>query len=140
MKMWINEIKDLDLIFISIQALIPALKSSRKDIFKNANMENFYSIIEKTEKDVKYASVNANSISEISGIPRATCIRKLEKLVKLGMLVKEIKSKRFHINQTTSDRSKRITTQENIKFTINVFSEFLSIVLQALTRNQKIKV
>jgi len=139
MKMWMDEIKDLDLIFIAIQALIPALKSTKKDTFKKSNMDNFYSIVGKTDKDGKYSSISANSISQISGIPRPTCIRKLEKLVKLGMLVKENKSKRFLINQTTLDRSKYITTKDNVVFTINIFSEFLSIALQALTRNQRKK-
>ena len=139
MRMWQKEINDVDLIFITIQALIPALKYTDINTSKTSvNNENFYSIIGKA--NLKYRtsdkSINASSISEVSGIPRATCIRKLHRLVKLGMLVKETKTKRYYINQSTSDRTKFITKKENVKYTVNIFCEFLSVIVSALTRKK----
>ena len=115
-KMWQTKISDIDLIFIAMQALIPNLKYEDK-------MSN--------------SSISASSISEISGIPRPTCIRKLEKLVKLGLLLREVKTKRYYVNQLTSDRPKHITKKENIVLTIQAFSNFLSILISTLIRNEK---
>ena len=88
MKMWQDKVKDIDLIFISLQALIPTLKNKK---YINGSIENIHNVIGKS--DIKKYDVNntigASSISDISGIPRATCVRKLEKLVKLGMLEKD---------------------------------------------------
>ena len=136
MKMWQTKIKDIDLIFIVIQALIPTLKNT--NINYEVKQDNIHTIIGKTDtkSNILSNAVSANSISQISGIPRATCIRKLEKLVQLGMLVRETKTKRYYINQNANDRTKHITKKENVIFTIEVFSEFLSIIISALLRNK----
>ena len=106
-------------------------KTLKKEIFidKYKNIDN--------ENVLSDSSINANSISEISGIPRPTCIRKLEKLLKLGLLVREVKTKRYYVNHLTSDRPKHITKKENIVFTIQAFSNFLSILISTLIRNEK---
>ena len=134
-----EDIKDVDLIFIVIQALIPTLKYASKSGY--VGPDNFHTLVGKTNNLYKLSSgtISASSISEISGIPRATCIRKLEKLVQLGMLVREIKTKRYFISQVLSDRTKHITKKENIIYTIQIFSEFLSTVISALTRNKSNK-
>ena len=136
MKMWKKKIKDLDLIFIAIQALIPTLKSNIKNKKNNdADSENIHLLIgENGLSNTNIRTISASSISEISGIPRATCIRKIQKLEKLGMLAREEKTKRYFINQRSSDRTKHITKKENIHFTIDCFSDFFSIVLSALAR------
>ena len=133
-KMWQTKIKDVDLIFIAIQALIPALKQKKNSNFQKISENNIYSLIGKSNFDnvSKSNSISASSISEISGIPRATCLRKLEKLLNLGMLKKENKTKRYYINQNSVDRAKYITKKENVDFTIQIFSEFLSIIISAL--------
>ena len=46
----------------------------------------------------------------------------------------DILYKRYFINQRSSDRTKHITKKENIRFTIDCFSDFFSIVLSALAR------
>ncbi len=136
MRMWQKEIKDVDLIFITIQALIPTLKyiEEKNNLKEKVSSENIHSVIGKSASESHNLknTINASSISEISGIPRATCIRKLQKLVSLGMLVKEIKSKRYYINQATSERTKIITKKENIVYTVNIFCELLSILISAL--------
>ena len=98
-----------------------------------------HAIIGKTNDQYKFSdtAVSAASISEVTGIPRATCIRKLEVLVKLGMLVREIKTKRYFVNQITSKRTNTILTKENVHFTIQNFSEYLSIILNSINRTKK---
>ena len=95
--MWRNKIKDIDLVLIALQALIPTLQFTDKNI-KLQGLENTYKYIGHTSEliKLKMISVSAASISEITGIPRATCIRKLEKLVLLGVLIREEKSKRYY--------------------------------------------
>jgi len=141
LKMWQDKIKDIDLVLISLQALIPTLQYLDKNqATKDMNLENVYTIVGKTNEqyNASNTAIGAASVSEITGIPRATCIRKLEKLVKLGMLVRETKTRRYFVNQITASRTKHIITKDNIRFTIETFSEYLSIILNALVRNQKV--
>ena len=65
------------------------------------------------------------AVSDVTGIPRATCIRKLEKLVLLGFLLRETKTKRYYINQNIADRTRNVVTRENMLFTIETFSQYL---------------
>ena len=137
LKMWQNKINDIDLILISLQAVIPTLKHIDKHAgSKNLSLDELYKIVGKT--DDKYKSpdteISATSISDVSGIPRATCIRKLEKLVSLGLLIRNPKSKRYSVNQLTSARTKNVITKENVSQTIEIFSTHLSVMLNALTR------
>ena len=98
-----------------------------------------HKIIGKTSTKIKspHNAVSASSVSEVSGIPRATCIRKLEKLVKLGLLVREVKSKRYYVNQLANDRTKNILKKENVNNTVAIFSEYLALVVNALVRYKK---
>ena len=140
LKMWQSKINDIDLIFIAMQALIPTLKYENQNIsVKDIGLQNLHTLIGKTSQRYKSSdsSISASSVSEISGIPRPTCIRKLNTLVKLGLLVKEVKTKRYYVNQLLSDRTKYITKKENVIFTIEAFSKFLSIVISALIRKEK---
>ena len=95
--------------------------SSRSNNIKFKTNENF--------------SVSATSISEVTGVPRATCIRKLEKLNKMKIIKKNSNSKRFQIDlknfQSNALNSKKIAHN-----TIQMFSEFYLIVLKALNRKE----
>jgi len=142
LRMWMKKIKDFDLILISLQALIPTLQFFHEnDNPKKINLRNIHNFIGKTTcgkyQNANNSSINATSISEISGIPRATCIRKLSRLVDLGFLVKETKSKRYFVNQNTSAREKNIITKDAIESTILIFSEFLATVLNSINRKKK---
>ena len=72
--MWHNKLKDLELLLISIQCLIQANLSLQK---KGTKINTQGEIRERI--DISQSTISATSISEITGIPRATCIRKLEK-------------------------------------------------------------
>ena len=139
--MWKNNLKDLDLILIMIQAFIPTLQNPSKGLKgKKVNVDDLHLIIGQNyekNKNISF-SINANSISEIAKIPRATCSRKLEKLVSLGIFVKEAKTKRYYINQLSTARTKNVLTKENVGNTIVIFSNFVSTVINTLRRNKKI--
>ena len=138
LKMWQDKIKDIDFILIALQAVIPTLQyASKNQNIKDLSLENLSKIVGKSNNQYKFSdtAVSTASISEVTGIPRATCIRKLETLVKLGMLVRETKTKRYFINQLTSKRTNTILTKENVLFTIENFSEYLAIILNSIKRN-----
>ena len=136
LNMWQNKIKDVDLVLIGLQALMPALQNADKNI-KIQGLDTAYKLIGHASENYKFSanSVSAASISEITGIPRTTCFRKLEKLVVIGMLVREEKTKRYYVNKQTLGRTKHIITKDNINFTIKTFSDYLSIIINAISRN-----
>ena len=103
------------------------------------NLENLNKVIGKTDKKYQLSnvSVSASSISDVSGIPRATCIRKLQKLVTLGFLMRETTSKRYFVNQIIDGRTKNIMNRENVNSTIDIFSQYFAIILNSLIQNQK---
>jgi len=140
LKKWQTKIKDIDLIFIAIQALIPTLSFTDRNLAeKKISLNDLHLVLGKTSSKYKISesTISATSISEISGMPRATCIRKLDRLIKLGLLIRETKSKRYYINQFTPDRTKNILKKENVDFSIDIYSDFLSIVITALMRIRK---
>ena len=137
LKSWQLKLKDNDLLLIALQTTIPTLQYIVKNKGK-VKMDDIFKAIGKiNEKDKsQICSVNATSISEITGIPRATCIRKLDKLVNLDFLVREKKTKRYLIHQALDGRMKGILFRENVSFTIKNFSEYISIILNSLVQNR----
>ena len=69
MKYWQKKIKDLEILLIGLQSLIQSF-----NYFKSKTENNK---ISNSNSDI-----SATSVSEVTGIPRATCIRKLEWLKK----------------------------------------------------------
>ena len=136
LKFWQLKLKDNDLLLISLQAIIPTLRFIDKNIGE-INLDNIFKIIGDVNKnECKNCSISATSVSEVTGIPRATCIRKLNKLVNLGFLVHENKSKRYSVNQSMDARTKNILSKENVSFTIKNFSDYIAIVLNSLIQNR----
>ena len=138
MMSWQKKLKDADLLLIILQTIIPTIKNSSQ-YNKNINIENIFKIVGKAnyEKNSSNCSVSSTIVSDITGIPRATCVRKLNKLVDLGFLLREANTKRYYINQNTGARTKNVITSDNIKYTIEIFSKFLSIILTSLIHNSK---
>ena len=77
--------------------------------------------------------ISATSISDITGIPRATCIRKLEKFVKMKVLQKNLKSKRYSLvlDQTTFNP---MLQPEWMKHKISILSDFSFIIIKGLIK------
>tara|TARA_B100001123_G_scaffold421382_1_gene528905 strand:- start:542 stop:1549 length:1008 start_codon:yes stop_codon:yes gene_type:complete len=137
LKMWQTKLKDNDLLLIALQAIIPTLQFEEKKIEK-IKVDEIFKIIGKinSPKANDTYMINASTVSDVTGIPRATCIRKLEKLVSLGFLVREVKSKRYFVNQSTDARTKNILNKDNVTFTIEKFSEYFAIILNSLRHNR----
>jgi len=69
----------------------------------------------------QFSGINAMSISDITGIPRATVIRKLNKLVKENFLT--IDSKKLYSTNRTIHQKKLIRTQNNTFINLSKFAE-----------------
>ena len=134
LRMWQKELNDLELVLIALQVIIQTNLSFKR---KNTPYEEHFASKPNNIKfkDEKDSSVSATSISEVTGVPRATCIRKLERLNKMKIVKKDTLSKRYYVDlknlNSNSINSKKIT--EN---TIDMFSEFYLIVLKALIRKE----
>ena len=142
LKMWKKKFKDIDIILIALQAIVPVSQYMyNTENNKDRNLDNMLNSIEKIRRqdNLSLKGLSATSISEITGIPRATCIRKLEKLTLLGFLLREPKTKRFFLNQNKSDKTKNIITKDNINFTVEIFSKFITIILNSLIKNQNLQ-
>ena len=130
-KFWQDKLKDLEMLLIGVQVLILTLNSIKR------NFNNFNSIIdnEKKLKNMKEfnADISATSVSDITGIPRATCIRKLDKFVKMKVLQKTHKSKRYSLifDQTTFNP---MLTPEWMKHKIEILSDFSFIIIKGLIK------
>ena len=129
-KFWQDKLKDLEMLLIGVQVLILTLNTLK------INNNDFLSIFD-NEKNIKTlsennADISATSISDITGIPRATCIRKLDKFVKMKVLQKNVKSKRYSLifNQTTFNP---MLQPEWMKHKISIISNFSSIIIKGLT-------
>ena len=94
---------------------------------------NFNGIKIQKNTDIKDANISATSVSEVTGIPRATCIRKLDKFVKMKVLEKDIASKRYFLklNQTTLNP---MLDGDWLRQKVSILSEFSSVVMKGLFR------
>ncbi len=139
-KFWQMRFKDLEMLLIGLQTLIQGIKD-----LKNSNrLRNFDSfILNKTTKDIDYlnsvknAGISATSVSEVTGIPRANCIRKLEKYIKMKIVEKDPVTKRYILlpAQMKLFPSPLNPASDGVRHTISIFSEFSSIIIKSLNKN-----
>ena len=131
-KFWQEKLNDLEMLLIGMQALIQSLNFvSRKT---SGDFNCFF--LNKIPKniDMAEANISATSISEVTGIPRPTCIRKLEKFVKMKFLEKDKVSKRYYLLLSQLNASSSVPSIEGMKKTISIFSQFSSVILKGLSR------
>ena len=74
-------------------------------------------------------SIGASTISDVTHIPRASCIRKLDKLCSLKMISKDDK-KRYFINLNQNSDSE--FSKEHSKNTMSIFTKFFLILANNL--------
>ena len=130
-KFWQERLKDLELLLIGLQAQIQTL-----NFLNRKTSVDFNSLfLNKLPKgiDIKDANISATSISEITGIPRATCIRKLERFVKMKFLEKDKGTKRYYLLLGQLNSNPLIPATEGMKKTLHIFSAFSSIVLKGIS-------
>jgi hypothetical protein len=127
LKLWSAQLKDLELILIGLQVTSIFALRAKKNNLSHEKIYNNPSVIKKFTD----ASISATSISEVTGIPRVTCIRKLGSLIKLKMIAQDNISKRYYLLPTSisKDLISKNVTQEVTK----IFSEFYFICIRALT-------
>lgn len=128
-KFWQGKLNDLEMLLIGLQTIIQTVN------YLNRKTENGHLISLKPQKniDLKEANISATSVSEVTGIPRATCIRKLDKFVKMKVLEKDLVSKRYFLklNQATLNP---MLDGEWLKQKISILSEFSSVIMKGLFR------
>ena len=139
-KIWQLQFKDLEMLLIELQTLIQSIRYF-KDLGRSPNLDSF--LLNKTTKSTasfnfKNTAISATSISEVTGIPRANCIRKLEKYVKMKILEKDPVTKRYNLvpTQIKSSLYSGYSMLGGINHTIDIFSEFSSIVIKSLNKNK----
>ena len=127
LKLWTLQLKDRELVlivlqFISMFTLRAKNKNiAHKDLYTDPNLiKNFDDI-----------SISATSISEVTGIPRPTCIRKLKTLIKLKMISQNQISKKYYIIPTIV--SKNLISRIMAEKISKIFSEFYFICIRALS-------
>ena len=126
LRLWNKQFNDLELIHIFIQvAYLFSSKAKKKNIF-HKNLYEDPSIL----KEFIGVSISATSISEVTRIPRATCVRKLENLVKLKMIKKDNISKRYYLipNVVTEE----LITKKVTEKVVELFSNFFFICIRAI--------
>ena len=127
LKIWSAQIKDLELVLVGLQVTnIFALKPKDNNL-SHEKIYNSSSVI----KTFGGASINATSVSEITGIPRATCIRKLRHLVKLKMIKQDTVSKRYYLSPVSV--SKELISKQTAQKITKTFSKFYFICLRGIT-------
>jgi len=139
-KFWQEQFKDLEMLLIGLQVLIQTVRYLKTaDKFQTFDLFAVNKISKDTDSvDIKNASISATSISEVTGIPRANCIRKLEKYIEMKVIEKDPVTKRYYlIPSQLSIKSHSLsanTLLNGIKYTISIFSEFSSTLLRSLAK------
>ncbi len=138
-KLWQVRFKDLEMLLIGLQTLIQSIRDL-KTLDGLQNIDSFL-LIKTTKSAASFktnnAGISATSISEVTGIPRANCIRKLEKYIKMKIIEKNSVTKRYSLipAQIKSTSSSANPILDGIKHTINIFSEFSSILIKSLNKS-----
>ena len=122
MKYWQKKTKDLEILLIALQSLIQSLNHFKRKSMDNKTLTN-------------NSDISATSVSEVTGIPRATCIRKLEWLTKAKLVKKDPKSKRYNLVSGEHDQKNILDHPlTSVKEIAARFAEFSSIVYRAVLR------
>jgi hypothetical protein len=139
-KIWQLQFRDLEMLLIGLQALIQNIRYL-KNSNKLQNLDSF--LLNRMTKDIflsnfKNTGISATSISEVTGIPRANCIRKLDKYIEMKIMEKNPVTKRYNLMpaQLKSTPSVSNPILDGIRHTVNIFSEFSSIVLRSLSKGR----
>jgi len=126
LKLWSHQFNDREIILIFLQVTHLFTSKVKEKILSHTDVFHNPSLL----KEFIRASISATSISEITKIPRATCVRKLEHLVDLKVVLQDKISKRYYIIPTAISEnliSKKITEE-----IVKNFSKFFFICIRAI--------
>jgi hypothetical protein len=111
LKEWKKSFDDLELLLISKQCSEIYLKNIKSEVVN--------------------VIINIADISKNSEIPRATCLRKLRKLEKLGGIAQNNKTKRYFMSSNHLDSS-QIAKKDKTFNIIKLYSNFFYTCVKAL--------
>ena len=131
LTLWTKHFKDIEVFLIGVNI---ALMLSQKTKLENKSFDDMYNNPENTLNHTDN-DISATSISEITNIPRATVIRKLNHLVKLKLFKQNKITKRYHLTPEFFQSSEMRNNTEKKVF--GLFSNFYSICLKALISESK---
>ena len=119
---WRAEIKDLEFLAIGMVVIINAVKN--KDFVPKKNMRSYHKSV--MGSDVR--GVNAMSISEITGIPRPTVVRKLKYLIdKKYLQINEKKLISFNAKDSAFITTKGMVNKNMISLSNFIYKVFNQI-------------
>ncbi len=123
---------DMETIYVALLCSLNATSSIKKGLFNKHKYLDSDDIFYNIHKLHQSYGLSATTISEISGIPRATVTRKLKLLKKLGVLRKDSFQRYSTANLQDSEFSKTVV-YTNVKSTINNLGIFFGKCLEAYT-------
>ena len=119
MNRWRAELKDLEYLAIGMVVIINAVKN--KDFIPKKNMRSYHKAV--MGSDVR--GVNAMSISEITGIPRPTVVRKLKYLIdKKYLQINEKKLISFNAKDSAFITTKGMVNKNMISLSHFIYKVF----------------
>ena len=132
MNVWKLRFNDLEipLIFLQFAVLLSSRLKRYNIISHNKLFETSDVVVTGPGAQNVNVSVSATSISEVTGIPRATCIRKLNQMVKQKILTQDKNTKRFFI--IPEALSKNLVSKELTEKATEIYSKFYSIFINSL--------
>ena len=127
LKLWNKRFNDHELILIFLQIAYLFTSKAKEKNLSHKNIYDNPSLL----KEFISASISATSIAEVTGIPRATCVRKLEILVNLNAISKDEISKRYYIvpSAVADDLISRKLTED----VVELFSNFFFVCLKSIS-------
>ena len=99
-----------------------------------AGISNFNLKGHKFKNNSSYPDISATSVAEVTGIPRATCIRKLDWLCKAKFIKKDLENKRYFLFQDTANENFMNHPLASVKATIQRFSDLSLMVYKSLLK------
>ena len=129
LKIFLNKLGDLELFFIGLQVVIVTGVKLKE---RNLSMQDLFNDPELVKDYAKY-DISATSISDVTGIPRATCIRKLDQLAKLKIVQQSKITKRYYV---LPELFGKFLNKEQSTQVAEMFSNFYSLFIRTLRQNQ----
>ena len=129
LKIFLNKLGDLELFFIGLQVVIVTGVKLKE---RNLSMQDLFNDPELV-KDYANYDISATSISDVTGIPRATCIRKLDQLAKLKIVQQSKITKRYYV---LPELFGKFLNKEQSTQVAEMFSNFYSLFIRTLRQNQ----
>ena len=128
LKIFLNKLGDLELFFIGLQVVIVTGVKLKE---RNLSMQDLFNDPELV-KDYSNYDISATSISDVTGIPRATCIRKLDQLAKLKIVQQSKITKRYYV---LPELFGKFLNKEQSTQVAEMFSKFYSLFIKTLRQN-----